>query len=98
MASAHTTGDRLTREEAELLFEGLMRVLRAAAQDAFIGDRLALAGTTVEVHFSDTQPELSLTLRRRSRCSRAATGMPRCTCTARWPMAQPIITNALTIS
>jgi phospholipid/cholesterol/gamma-HCH transport system ATP-binding protein len=39
-----------------------MRILDAAAADEFIGRRLAYAGATMEVHFVDTDPELSFTV------------------------------------
>ena len=57
-----TTGSRLSQAEAEILFEGFMRILDAAAADEFIGRRLAHADATMEVHYVDTDPELSFTV------------------------------------
>jgi len=51
-----------SRDEVEALDAGLMRVLHAAAADEVIGRRLALAETTVQVHMTDTEPEVVHTL------------------------------------
>jgi phospholipid/cholesterol/gamma-HCH transport system ATP-binding protein len=57
-----TTGPRLSQAEAETLLTGFMRILDAAAADEFIGNRLAHAQTTMEVHYVDTDPQLSFTV------------------------------------
>lgn len=48
----------LSPEEVDALVAGLTRVVRAAAADQFIGRRLALAQTTLQVHMVDTDPEV----------------------------------------
>lgn len=45
-----------TREEAERIHDGCVQMLKLAAADELVGKRLALAQTTLQVHFVDAEP------------------------------------------